>query len=154
MRWSARSLRRGMHWWPPFRGAGIRLRWLSDDFREAVVELRLGLLNRNAVGTHFGGSLFAMTDPFYAIMLMRNLGPEYLVWDKAASIEYVAPARGTVTARFSLSEERLAQIRAQAAGGEKALPEFDTDIVDAQGEVVARVHRTVYVRLKPRHRPA
>jgi acyl-coenzyme A thioesterase PaaI-like protein len=154
MRWSARSLRRGMHWWPPFRGAGIRLRWLSDDFREAVVELRLGLLNRNAVGTHFGGSLFAMTDPFYAIMLMRNLGPEFLVWDKAASIEYVAPARGTVTARFSLSEERLAQIRAQAAGGEKALPEFDTDIVDAQGEAVARVHRTVYVRLKPRHRPA
>jgi len=154
MRWSARSLRRGMHWWPPFRGAGIRLRWLSDDFREAVVELRLGLLNRNAVGTHFGGSLFAMTDPFYAVMLMRNLGPEYLVWDKAASIEYVAPARGTVTARFSLDEARLSDIRAQAAGGEKVLPEFDTDIVDAQGEVVARVHRTVYVRLKPRHRPA
>jgi len=154
MRWSARTLRRGMHWWPPFRGAGIRLRRLSDDFREAEVELRLGLLNRNAVGAHFGGSLFAMTDPFYVIMLMRNLGPEYLVWDKAASIEYVAPARGTVTARFSLTEERLAQIRAQAASGEKVLPEFDTDIVDAQGEVVSRVHRTVYVRLKPRHRPA
>jgi len=154
MRWSARTLRRGMHWWPPFRGAGIRLRRLSDDFREAEVELRLGLLNRGAVGTHFGGSLFAMTDPFYAIMLMRNLGPEYLVWDKAASIEYVAPARGTVTARFSLDEARIADIRAQAAGGEKVLPEFDTDIVDAQGEVVARVHRTVYVRLKPRHRPA
>lgn len=154
MRYSARTLVRGMHLWPPFLGAGIRLRHMSADFREAEVELRLGRLNRNAVGTQFGGSLFAMTDPFYAIMLMRNLGRDYLVWDKAASIEYVAPGRGTVRARFALSEARLAEIRAQAAGGEKVLPEFDTDIEDAKGEVIARVHRTVYVRLKPRHRPA
>jgi acyl-coenzyme A thioesterase PaaI-like protein len=153
VRFSARTLVRGMHLWPPFLGAGIRVRHMSDDFREAEVELRLGRLNRNAVGTQFGGSLFAMTDPFYAIMLMRNMGRDYLVWDKAASIEYVAPGRGTVRARFVLSEARLAQIRAAAAGGEKVLPEFDTDIVDAKGEVVARVHRTVYVRLKPRHRP-
>jgi len=154
VKYSARSLVRGMHLWPPFLGAGIRLRHMSEDFREAEAELKLGRLNRNAVGTQFGGSLFAMTDPFYAIMLMRNLGPEYLVWDKAASIEYVAPGRGTVRARFELTEARLARIRAQAAGGEKVLPEFDTDIVNAEDEVIAKVHRTVYVRLKPRHRPA
>lgn len=153
MKFSARTLVRGMHWWPPFRGAGIRLRRMSDDFREAEVELRLGWFNRNAVGTHFGGSLFAMTDPFYMIMLMRNLGPEYIVWDKAAVIEYVAPARDTVTARFALTEERLAQIRAGAAGGEKVLPAFDVEVVDARATVVARVHRTLYVRLKQRHRP-
>ncbi len=153
MKYSARTLVRGMHLWPPFLGAGIRLRRMSEDFREAEVELRLGRLNRNAVGTQFGGSLFAMTDPFYAIMLMRNLGREYLVWDKAASIEYLAPGRGTVRASFELTEACLAGVRAGAAGGEKVLPEFDTDIVDAKGEVVARVHRTVYVRLKPKHRP-
>jgi len=152
MKIDARLLRR-MHWWPPFPGAGIRVRQMSEDLREAAVELRLGRLNRNAVGTQFGGSLFAMTDPFYAIMLMRNLGREYLVWDKAASIEYLAPGRGTVRARFELTEARLAGIRAQPASGEKALPEFDTDIVDAKNEVIARVHRTVYVRLKPKHRP-
>ncbi len=153
MKYSARTLVRGMHLWPPFLGAGIRLRRMSEDFREAEVELRLGRLNRNAVGTQFGGSLFAMTDPFYAIMLMRNLGREYLVWDKAASIEYLAPGRGTVRASFELTEACLAGVRAGAAGGEKVLPEFDTDIVDAKGEVVARVHRMVYVRLKPKHRP-
>jgi acyl-coenzyme A thioesterase PaaI-like protein len=153
LRFSARTLQRGMHLWPPFLGAGIRLRRMSEDFREAEAELRLGRLNRNAVGTQFGGSLFAMTDPFYAIMLMRNLGPEYLVWDKSACIEYLAPGRGTVRARFELTEARLAQIRAQAAGGDKVLPEFETEVVDAQDEVVARVRRTVYVRLKPRHRP-
>jgi acyl-coenzyme A thioesterase PaaI-like protein len=143
-----------MHWWPPFLGAGIRLRRMTDDFREAEVELRLGRFNRNAVGTHFGGSLFAMSDPFYMIMLMRNLGPEYVVWDKAASIEYVAPARGCVTARFALTEARLAGIRAQAAGGDKVLPEFDIDVMDDEGKTVARTRRTLYVRLKARHRPA
>ncbi len=145
---------RGMHWWGPFRSPGIRLRRMSDDFREGEAELRLGWLNRNIAGAHFGGSLFAMTDAFYMLMLLQNLGPQYYVWDKSASIEYLAPARGTVTARFSLTEARLAEICAQAAGGEKVLPEFDTDVIDAQGAVVARVHRVLYVRLKPKHRPA
>jgi len=154
VKFSARMLVRGMHWWGPFRSPGIHLRRMTDDFREGEAELRLGWLNRNIAGAHFGGSLFAMTDPFYMLMLMQNLGRKYYVWDKAASIEYVAPARGTVTARFSLTEERLAEIRAQAADGNKVLPEFVTDVVDAQGAVVARVHRTLYVRLKPRHRPA
>jgi len=150
---SARTLVRGMHWWPPFRGAGIRLRRMTDDFREAEAELRLGLFNRNAVGTHFGGSLFAMTDPFYMVMLMRNLGPEYRVWDQAATIRYLAPARGSVTARFVLSAQRIDEIRAQAARGDKVLPEFDIDVMDAGGAVVARVRKTIYVRLKERHRP-
>lgn len=154
MKLSARLLRRGMHWWPPFRGAGIRLRRMTDDFREAEVELRLGRFNRNAVGTHFGGSLYAMADPFYALMLLHNLGPEYLVWDKSGSIEYLTPGRGTVSARFTLTDARLAEIRAQAAGGDKVLPEFDVDITDEAGTLVARVHKTLYVRLKPRHRPA
>jgi hypothetical protein len=153
MKLNARLLRRGMGWWPPFLGAGIRVRSFADDFREAVVELKFGRLNRNYVGTHFGGSLYSMTDPFFAIMLMHNLGGAYLVWDKSGSIEYVAPGRSTVTAHFSLTEERIAQIKAQAAAGEKVLPEFIVDIKDAAGGMIARVRKTLYVRLKPGHRP-
>jgi acyl-coenzyme A thioesterase PaaI-like protein len=155
MRFTARQLEKGMKWWPPFLGAGIRVRSFADDFRDAVVELRLGRLNRNAVGTHFGGSLYAMTDPFFAIMLMYNLGGEYLVWDKSGSIEYVAPGRGTVRARFVLTEQRVAEIRLQAAGGGKVLPEFQVEVRQAEGDaLVALVRKTLYVRLKPRHRPA
>jgi acyl-coenzyme A thioesterase PaaI-like protein len=155
MRFSARQLQKGMKWWPPFLGAGIRVRSLSEDFRDAVVELRLGRLNRNAVGTHFGGSLYAMTDPFFAIMLMHNLGGDYLVWDKSGSIEYVAPGRGTVRARFVLTEQRVADIRAQAVGGEKVLPEFQVEVRHAESDaLVALVRKTLYVRLKPRHRPS
>ena len=153
MRFSARQLAKGMKWWPPFLGAGIRVKSFSDDFRDAVVELKLGRLNRNAVGTHFGGSLYAMTDPFFAIMLMHNLGGEYLVWDKSGSIEYVAPGRGAVRARFALTEQRIAEIRADAAGGEKVLPEFQVEVRHAEGDsLVALVRKTLYVRLKPRHR--
>jgi acyl-coenzyme A thioesterase PaaI-like protein len=154
MKFSARTLVRGMKYWPPFLGAGIRLKSLSEDFRDAVVEMKLGRLNRNAVGTHFGGSLYAMTDPFFAIMLMHNLGREYLVWDKAGEIEYVSPGRGTVAAHFHLSHRRIEEIRAQAAGGGKIFPEFEVSVKDQEGAIVARVKKTLYVRLKPRHRPA
>ena len=154
MKFSARQLQKGMKWWPPFLGAGIRVRSLAEDFRDAVVELRLGRLNRNYVGTHFGGSLYAMTDPFFMIMLLHNLGNDYLVWDKSGSIEYVAPGRGTVSAHFHLSERRIAEIRAEAAGGGKIFPEFEVHVKDEEGHVVARVRKTLYVRLKPRKRPA
>ena len=154
MRFTARQLRNGMKWWPPFLGAGIRLRSLSDDFRDAEVELKLGRLNRNAVGTHFGGSLYAMTDPFYMIMLLKNLGGDYLVWDKSGSVEYLAPGRGIVLARFKLTEERIAEIRAQAAAGDKVLPEFIIDVKDEAGGMVARVRKVLYVRLKPKKRPS
>ena len=153
MRFTARQLQKGMKWWPPFLGAGIRVKSLSEDFRDAVVELKLGKLNRNYFGTHFGGSLYAMTDPFFAIMLIYNLGGDYLIWDKAGGIEYVAPGRGTVSAHFHLSQKRIDDIRAQAAGGGKILPEFEVSVKDEAGSVVARVKKTLYVRLKPRHRP-
>jgi len=149
-----RVLRFGMNLWPPFLGAGIRVRSIASDWSEVVVVLRQGLLNRNYVGTHYGGSLFSMTDPFYALMLMHLLGERYLVWDMAASIEFVSPGRGMVTARFVLLPERVDEIRAGAAAGAKVLPEFDVDVRDtAGGVVVARVHKVLYVRLKPRFRP-
>jgi acyl-coenzyme A thioesterase PaaI-like protein len=141
-------LRHGMNWWPPFRGAGIRVRRIAHDYREIDVELSLRWHNRNYVGTHFGGSLYAMTDPFYMLMLLHILGRDYVVSHKAGAIDYVAPATGTVRAQFRIDEEALAEIRARTAGGEKYLPEFEVEVRDAQGKVVARVKHTLYVRLR------
>jgi len=151
---SPRLLRWGMNLWPPYLGAGIHVRSIAADWSEAVVELRARLLNRNYVGTHFGGSLFAMTDPFYALLLMHRLGGRYHVWDHSASIEFVSPGRGTVSATFHMPLETVEAIRAQAATGHKVLPQFQAEVRAAGGGLVARVSKTIYVRLKPRYRPS
>ena len=142
------SLRWIFNLWPPFLAAGIRVTRLSPDWREARVELRMRPWNRNYVGTHFGGSLFAMTDPFWMILVKERLGRDYIVWDKAAQIEFVKPGKGTVAAEFRLDDAVLDDLRARAADGGKVLHWFDTYIVDGAGEVVARVRKQVYVRRK------
>ena len=142
----ASSLRRYMNVWPPFLFAGIRVTRISDDFRHARVELRRRWFNRNYVGTHFGGSLFAMTDPFWMIQMLRRLGPGYLVWDQAGEIRFEKPGRGTVVAEFELTDAVVDEVRAAAEGGDKVLRWFEVPIRDAGGEVVARVRKQVYIR--------
>lgn len=140
------GLRRGMNLWPPFLFTGIRVEHVSADLRRVRVRLRHTRLTTNYVGTQFGGSLFAMTDPFWMILVLRALGPSYVVWDQAAEITFLRPARTAVTADFHLTDEVLREIRAAAADGEKVLRWFETDLVDADDAVVARVRKQVYVR--------
>ena len=137
-----------MNLWPPFLFAGIRVRALSDDFRHARVELRQHWYNRNYVGSHFGGSLFAMTDPFWMVLVMESLGRNYIVWDRAAEIEFLKPGRGTVTAVFDLDETALQEIRAATGSGDKALRWFEARVTDIGGETVALVRKQLYVRRK------
>ncbi|MCD7099422.1 DUF4442 domain-containing protein [Stenotrophomonas sp. MMGLT7] len=145
----ASLFRHGLNLWPPFLFTGIHVAAVSPDYRHARVELRMRPWNRNYVGTHFGGSLFAMTDPFWMLLAMHALGRDYYVWDKAGAIEFVKPGRGIVAADFRLEESRLDEIRQATAGGDKYLPWFENDVVDTQGDVVARVRKQLYVRLKP-----
>ncbi|MBB5955640.1 acyl-coenzyme A thioesterase PaaI-like protein [Saccharothrix tamanrassetensis] len=144
----ASRLRLGMNLWPPFLFAGIRVVAISDDYRYAKVRMRLRWYNRNYVGTHFGGSLFSMTDPFWMLLVLRHLGRDHMVWDRAGEIEFVRPGRGTVYAEFRLTDEHLAELRSQAAGGGKALLWFPVEVVAEDGSVVARVRKQVYARLK------
>lgn len=134
--------------WPPYLGAGIAVRHIAPDWRSIRVEMKLRWYNRNYVHSHFGGNLFSMTDPFYMLMLMRNLGRDYIVWDTAAKIAFLTPGRGRVTARFHLSDERLAEIIARSASGEKLLERFRVEIIDERGEKVASVRKTLYIKRK------
>lgn len=143
------GLRRGMNLWPPFLFTGIRVLEVSSDFRHVVVRLRRSRLTSNYVGTLFGGSLFAMTDPFWMIMMMRALGPGYVVWDKAGEIEFVSPGRTDVTAEFVLDAAVVEEVRTAADSGEKVLRWFPVDVVAPDGTVVARVRKQLYVRLAP-----
>jgi acyl-coenzyme A thioesterase PaaI-like protein len=141
-----RVARWGLNLWPPLAGAGIRVRSIAPDFREFVVEMPLRPYNRNAHGTHFGGSLYAMTDPFFVLMLLHNLGSDYVVWDRAACIDYIAAGRSRVRAVLKLRDEDLKSIRTMTAGGSKHLHLFHADVVDAEDLLVARVEKLVYVR--------
>ena len=145
---SARTLRHALNLWPPFLFTGIHVSDIADDFRYARVELRMRPWNRNYVGTHFGGSLFAMTDPFWMLMLLHAIGDDHIVWDRAGAIEFDKPGRGTVTAEFRLDDEVLDDLRAATAGGGKVLRWFDTPIHDAGGDVVAHVRKQTYLRRK------
>ncbi|MCC5854145.1 MAG: DUF4442 domain-containing protein [Idiomarina sp.] len=149
-RWinSAQGLRLLLNWYRPYRGAGIKITRMADDFSSARVEMRQTWYNSNYVGTHFGGSLYSMTDPLYMLLLMRQLGHDYIVWDKAASIKFIKPGKGTVAADFVITPEQFAKIKAQADAGEKVLPAWDVDVLDSQGDIVAKIHKTLYVKRK------
>jgi acyl-coenzyme A thioesterase PaaI-like protein len=139
-------LRLAMNLWPPFRGAGVRVRHIAADWHEARVELSLGLLNRNYVGTHFGGSLYAMTDPFHMLLLLHLLGPDYVVNHMGGRIDYLAPARGRVSATLRIDDAEVEAIRERVDAVGKDTPAFSADIRDAKGVVVARATHTLHVR--------
>ncbi len=143
------TLRHGMNLWPPFLFSGIHVAAIAEDWRSARVELRMRPWNRNYVGTHFGGSLFAMTDPFWMILVKERLGGGHFVWDQAGEIEFLKPGRGTVHARFELDDDTVEAIRAATADGAKHLRWFETEVVDSEGDTVARVRKQVYARRKP-----
>lgn len=139
-------VRRYMNLWPPFAFSGIRIIHLDPGFQSATVRLRMHWWNRNVAGVHFGGSLFAMTDPFWMMLLLRHLGRDHVIWDRAAEVDFIKPGTGDVTAQFVLKPDDVERLRDLAAGGAKVLEWFTVDITDGTGEVVARVRKQVYVR--------
>ena len=124
------------------------MRW-GAGYRSADVEMRLRPWNRNYVGTHYGGSLYSMTDPFYMLMLMENLGRDYIVWDKAASIRFRKPGKGTVRAEFRLTEQQLDEIRSRLVSQEKYEPVFQVEVRDEAGNLIAEVEKVIHIRRKP-----
>jgi acyl-coenzyme A thioesterase PaaI-like protein len=132
----------------PFLGAGIKIAKIDPDFRYIRVEMPLRPFNRNYVGSHFGGSIYAMTDPFYMMMLMQNLGPGYIVWDRAAKIDFLKPGRSRLIVEFRFSEAEIQEVRAKTAGGQKYLFDKEVLIHDDKGELIAKVVKTLYVRKK------
>ena len=135
-----------INFWPPYLGAGIRVTRISDDLRTFEVRMKLRFYNRNYVGTHFGGSLYSMCDPFFMLILTEALGREYVVWDKAATIRFVKPGRGTVRAAFHIPEEEIEAVRRAADEHGKTEPTFTAEVIDEEGDVVAEVEKRVYVR--------
>jgi len=89
-----------------------------------------------------------MTDPFYMIMLIQNLGEDHIVWDKETRIRYLKPGRTDVTAEFKITEEDLNAIRLEVQEHGTMHWLRKVEIKDANGEVIADVEKTIYIRKK------
>ena len=134
--------------WPPLLGAGIRITRVQPDWKEVEVEMKLRRWNKNYVGTHYGGSLYSMTDPFFMVMFIEILGRDYIVWDKSATIRFRKPGRGTVHAHFRVTEEQVAEIREALNIEEKIDREFSVEVKSGDGEIVAEVKKLLQFRKK------
>ena len=138
-----------MNFWPPFLGAGIHVDFMSKDFHRVEVSMKLRFWNRNYVNTHYGGSLYSMTDPFYMLMLMQILGRDYIIWDKSASIRFKKPGTGKVTAVFELTVEQIENFKKDLLTHSKIEPVLTVNICDSSGAVVAIVEKVLFIKKKP-----
>ncbi len=141
-----RLARWGFNVFPAYWGTGGRVTYIADDYREVHVELPLSWRTRNYVGTIFGGSIYAAVDPVYMIMLMKNLGRDYLVWDKAALVRFRKPGRDTLRARFTVSLQELEAIRSAVAEAGRVDRVYRVELSDGAGMVHADVEKTIHIR--------
>lgn len=137
-----------MSLWPPLLGAGIRVKKISPDFRYARVEMNLRFWNSNYVGSHYGGSLYSMTDPFYMLMLINILGRGFTVWDKSANIRFRKPGKGLVYAEFRIDDTDLEWIQTQLQTQEKVDFQKSVFVFNASNEIVAEIQKVMQVRKK------
>ena len=148
MKFAPKLLKRVLNLYPPYLGAGVKVEYISEDWRELHVSMSLRWFNRNAVGTHFGGSLYSMVDPHLMLLLIQLLGKEYLVWDKAANIEFIKASKKRVKCIIEVSSKDLEEIKNNTANGDKYFSYFIVEIRDEDNDLVARVKKTIYIKKK------
>ena len=139
-----------MRFYPPYLGAGISVVHVAKDLSVLEVEMKLSRWNRNFVGTQFGGSIYSMCDPFFMLMIMMQLGDEYVVWDKSATIEFLKPGRGRVRARFEVPPALLAQLKRETDTAGKINPKLEANVLDEEGQAIARITKVLSIRRKDR----
>jgi hypothetical protein len=129
-----------------YRGTGGRLKYIAEDWTELKLELPLSGRTRHYVGTMFGGSIYSAVDPIYMLMLIHRLGPEFVVWDKSASIQFKKPGRDTLHANFTISDDELAAIRSALEEQRSVNRSYMISLVDGSGTVCAPVEKIIYIR--------
>jgi acyl-coenzyme A thioesterase PaaI-like protein len=143
-------MRWGFNFFPAYRSTGARITYIASDWREMRIKLPLSWRTRNIVGTIFGGSMYGAVDPIYMVMLIKVLGPEYVVWDKAASIQFKKPGKRTLYATFNLAQGEINEIKAALGSSSSIERIYHVELVEADGIVHAAVEKTVYIRRKDR----
>lgn len=143
-----RLMRWGFNLYPAYRGTGARITYIAGDWREVRIRLPLSWRTRNYVGTVFGGSVYAAVDPFPMVMLIKVLGPEFVVWDKAASIRFKRPGRSTLYATIELDEQETESIKSELTQHASVDRVYHVDLRAENGTICASVQKTIHIRRK------
>lgn len=141
-----RLMRWGFNWFPAYRRTGARITYIARDFHEVRIILPLNWKTRNYVGTIFGGSMYAAIDPIYMVMLIKLLGPGYVVWDKAARVRFRKPGRSTLHAQMHITDEELENIRREVADSGRIDRTFEVNLRDANDVVHASFEKVLHIR--------
>lgn len=134
------------NFFPAVRRTSMRIIYIAKDWRHVKIKLPFNWKTKNYHRTMFGGSMFAATDPVYLVMLTKILGPEYIVWDKAACIRYKKPAKTTLYADFKLNQLETNKILEILSQQEKVDRLYQIDLIDKQATVYATVEKTLHIR--------
>lgn len=140
--------KRAMNLYPLFFGTGGKVLYIQHDWKVITAQLKLNIWTRNYVGTIFGGSQFAAADPFFMLMLFHILGKDYIIWDKSGVINYKKPGKKVCKADFIFTDAELEEIRQQATSNGKYEFKKEVEWIDADGYVVSKIERTLYVATK------
>lgn len=143
-----RFLDKLIQYYGPYLGAAVKVKEITKDYRHIKIFMPLTFYNKNYVGTQFGGSLYSMVDPWYMLMLIKNLGSDYIVWDKAATINFRKPGTGTVYAEFTLSQDVIDEVKNYVATNIKMDKVFKVEVKDENGKLIAEVEKVIYIRKK------
>lgn len=133
---------------PAYRGTGARVTFIADDYREIKVKIPLSWRTRNYVGTIYGGSMYAGIDPIYMLMLIKNLGENYIVWDKAAAIRFKRPGKETLFADFKITPEELDEIREILKTKKSVDRIYKVELKNKNGKVHCLIEKTLYIANK------
>lgn len=142
---SPHLVRLGLSAWPPFLFSGTRVAHIAPDWSEVVVVHRVGRFNRNFNGSAFGGAIFAMVDPFFPLIALKQLGPGYRVWSKDASIEFLAPGRGELRSQITLGVAEIDVIREYVDADGKSQTNHEADVHAEDGKLIAHVRQRIHV---------
>lgn len=137
-----------IQFWGPYLFSGIKVVYISKDLHEIKVRLKTSFWNSNYFGTHYGGSLFSMCDPFYVFIVLDKMSKEHIAWDKSSEIDFVKAVKEPVFASFKIESELIEKFKSDCLENFKIEPVFETDVVTASGEVVARIKKKIYIRRK------
>lgn len=148
---SERTLKWAMCLYPPLLFQRIWVKKFYPGFRGVDVKISNSFLNRNYNGSIFGGTIYAATDPFYAILfdqLMQRRGFKVRVWLKSASIQYLKPGLTNLYFTLRITGEMIEDAERSLNETGKFVKSFPMELFNKNGDLCATVMNEVYLRTK------